>query len=239
MARRRHVIDVDDYEEIEEEATRRSEGRRRRDNRVDEDKNEDFNNDEDDENEDRNRDYRNNNERRSNNGNPNNFDLGQFSDLLKGVDMEQLNAMIGSLMGGSGGSSGGSRREEERGRRSRSSETHSDRNSDRYNERKDGRHRERSGRSSNAAAPNNNGFDFGQLAGILKNVDIGQIASLLGNFGGFAGGAPAGSGGPGLRYAGDRRMDILNALKPMVSEDRANIIDVIMQFYSIARILKP
>ena len=107
-----------------------------------------------------------------------------------------------------------------------------------------------------------NNIDFGQIAGILQNVDISKISSILSGFG--AGGGLGSLGNLGnlgalgsllgmgagsesqretsrsesIAYSGDRRMDLLHALKPMVSQERANLIDVIIQLYMISKILK-
>ena len=68
MARHRNVIDVDDYEElIDEEPVRRE------------------------------RDSRSGGEESNNPNNFNNIDFSQFADLLQGVDMNQLNSMLGGF----------------------------------------------------------------------------------------------------------------------------------------------
>lgn len=75
-------------------------------------------------------------------------------------------------------------------------------------------------------------IDMGQLSNLLNNVDLSQLSSLFGsmNMG------PSGSAAPsGL---GDRRIQLLNAVKPLVPSERADIIDLIMQIYTISKILK-
>jgi hypothetical protein len=39
-------------------------------------------------------------------------------------------------------------------------------------------------------------------------------------------------------YSGDRQLDVLYALKPLVTPERANLIDMILQLYIISRILR-
>ncbi|MFT8314160.1 MAG: hypothetical protein ABF633_07855 [Clostridium sp.] len=102
----------------------------------------------------------------------------------------------------------------------------------------------------------NTGFgnmDFGNLAGMLKNVDMSQIMNLLGSvdmnqmsslFGSMSGGGGnsgnGGSTGNTARYSGGRgrEFELLNAIKPMVSPERGDLIDIILQIYTISKILR-
>ena len=100
----------------------------------------------------------------------------------------------------------------------------------------------------------NEGFgnmDFGNLAGMLKNVDMSQIMNLLGSvdmsqissmFGSMSGGggnASAGAeSGPIIGRGRGREFEVLNAIKPMVSSERADLIDIILQIYAISKILR-
>ena len=97
-------------------------------------------------------------------------------------------------------------------------------------------------------------IDMSQIAGLLKNVDISQLLSMVSSLGGVGGignilGGLSGIGGnseqvrSGERgevrnYSGDRRLEVLYALKPMVTPERANLIDMIVQIYIISKILK-
>ncbi|AJA48975.1 hypothetical protein CPAST_c29090 [Clostridium pasteurianum DSM 525 = ATCC 6013] len=100
----------------------------------------------------------------------------------------------------------------------------------------------------------NEGFgniDFENLSGILKNVDISQIMNLLGSIdmnqissllGSFSGGGGRGDASPEYEaspfYGRGREYEVLNAIKPMVSAERGDLIDIILQIYTISRILK-
>lgn len=100
----------------------------------------------------------------------------------------------------------------------------------------------------------NQGFgniDFESLAGLLKNVDISQIMNLLGSvdmnqisslFGSFSGGAGRGNDSPDFEvpsFGGrSREYEVLNAIKPMVSPERGDLIDIILQIYTISKILR-
>ncbi|WP_026881721.1 hypothetical protein [Clostridium akagii] len=94
---------------------------------------------------------------------------------------------------------------------------------------------------------NNDNFanmDFGNLAGLFKNIDMSQIMSLLGSvdigqlsslFG------PMGMNSANVaeeRPRGNKEFEVLNALKPMVNSDKADLIDMILQIYTISKILR-
>ncbi|AGK96314.1 hypothetical protein [Clostridium pasteurianum] len=99
-------------------------------------------------------------------------------------------------------------------------------------------------------------MDFGNLAGMLKNVDMSQIMNLMGSvdmnqmsslFGSMSGGGGnAGNNGNtanaanSARYSGGRgrEFEVLNAIKPMVSPERGDLIDIILQIYTISKILR-
>jgi hypothetical protein len=85
-------------------------------------------------------------------------------------------------------------------------------------------------------------LDLSNLSGLLKNVDINQILNLLntvdlGSLSGILGGAGGGlnNGAIGKRA---REIEVLSAIKPMLSADRAGIIDIILQVYTISKFLK-
>lgn len=77
-----------------------------------------------------------------------------------------------------------------------------------------------------------NNFDFGSIANMLNNIDIGQLSSMLGSFNS----GPSKSHGD-VRNEG-RAIELLNALKPMLSNERSDIIDMVLQIYVISKIMK-
>ena len=88
-------------------------------------------------------------------------------------------------------------------------------------------------------------IDFGQVADLMKKIDISQISSMLSGLGGL--GNLGGSASEPTKNEGDRsqggvgggrRVELLNAIRPMVTPQRADLIDVIMQLYSISKILR-
>ncbi|WP_010238609.1 hypothetical protein [Clostridium arbusti] len=88
-------------------------------------------------------------------------------------------------------------------------------------------------------------MDFGNLAGMLKGIDMSQIMNLLGSvdmsqmsslFGSMSGGSAAPE--PGIARHSNREFELLNAIKPMVSAERGDLIDIILQIYTISKILK-
>ncbi|MDP4088538.1 MAG: hypothetical protein Q8930_04600 [Bacillota bacterium] len=162
--------------------------------------------------------------------------------------------------------------EKEPQRRHRVPESNSGRGPKRKIERKIDRDEDEERRAASNSNPGN--FDLGQLTGLLQNVDMNQIASMLGGLGGNSGGGQGllgniaqmmgGSGGQNLfgnlagmmggapepdnappaapmyngPFRGDRRLQVLSALKPMVSPERAALIDMIMQIYVISKVLR-
>lgn len=114
-------------------------------------------------------------------------------------------------------------------------------------------------RKKNADNANNNlngidlnNIDFSQISSLLQNVDMSQLASMLSGFGGMGGlgnlgglasnlgGNEASSGAipKAMPSTGDKRLDLLSAIRPMVGAQRSDLIDVIIQLYTISRILK-
>lgn len=91
-----------------------------------------------------------------------------------------------------------------------------------------------------------NNDSFGNLAGLFKNIDMSQIMSLLGSvdisqvsslFGSMGGMNPEETGNDFVP-SGGKAYKVLNALKPMVNSDQADLIDMILQIYTISKILK-
>lgn len=90
--------------------------------------------------------------------------------------------------------------------------------------------------NENTEEASGNGFgnfnlgSLGNIASLLNNIDLSQLGSLFSSFN-------SGGGERKARYGGERGIELLNALKPMVSADRADIIDMIIQVYIIRNIL--
>jgi hypothetical protein len=90
-----------------------------------------------------------------------------------------------------------------------------------------------------------NNDTFGNLSGLFKNIDMSQIMSLLGSvdfsqlsslFG------PMGMNSESIPNdplpSGGKAYRVLNALKPMVNPEQVDLIDMILQIYTISKILK-
>lgn len=96
----------------------------------------------------------------------------------------------------------------------------------------------------------NNGFDFNnfdvnnigsilnnmnpnQLAGLLNGIDINQLKGMFQNFnnGGNQDGKKA-------QIGNGRSLELLNAIKPLVNAERSQLIDSIIQIYTISKIIK-
>jgi hypothetical protein len=78
-------------------------------------------------------------------------------------------------------------------------------------------------------------MDPNQLAGLLNNIDLNQISSM---FQGMNGGG-SGSESTSIPQGGyDKRLELLNAMKPLVDAEKAQLIDSIIQIYNISRIIK-
>ncbi|MDP4146779.1 MAG: hypothetical protein Q8936_20280 [Bacillota bacterium] len=108
-----------------------------------------------------------------------------------------------------------------------------------------------------------NNVDMNQIMSLLNNVDINQIMPLLNNLdmnqllpllSGATGGGDLGNTGEvpdkpkvvnnhhkvpsGNNMPSGKEIDLLLALKPLVNAERALLIDRVIQFYNITRILK-
>ena len=83
-------------------------------------------------------------------------------------------------------------------------------------------------------------MDPNQLSGLLNNVDLSQLSSMLQGMGGGNSGGGSNSGAaPGAQQAGqDKRMELLNAIRPLVDAEKSQLIDSIIQIYNISRIMK-
>lgn len=80
-----------------------------------------------------------------------------------------------------------------------------------------------------------NNIDPNQLAGILNGIDINQLKNMFQN---FNGNQEKGQGVPRNSTSNFRSIEILNAIKPLVNAERSQLIDSIIQLYTISKIIK-
>lgn len=97
--------------------------------------------------------------------------------------------------------------------------------------------------AADGEASNSGNSNLGNIAGLLKNVDINQVLGLLNSIDISQLSSLFGSGGINSEGSikskkGTREIEILNAIKPMVNTQRGELIDLILQIYTISRILK-
>lgn len=82
--------------------------------------------------------------------------------------------------------------------------------------------------------PNFNNIDMSQLSSMLNNIDMSKLSSILGN-------NMFGSGDSQENAAnilqGDKSAAIINAIKPLMSSERAQILDMILQLYNISKLI--
>lgn len=95
--------------------------------------------------------------------------------------------------------------------------------------------------------PNNNGFDLSnmgnllnninpnQLAGMLNGIDMNQLSSMVQNFSGNQ--SQAQNNGASIAN-NTRSIELLNAIKPLVDAEKSQLIDSVIQLYSITKIIK-
>lgn len=85
-----------------------------------------------------------------------------------------------------------------------------------------------------------NNVDVNQLASMLNNIDISQVSSMLSglNSGGSGNENESRDYNQHSSGQGDKRVDILNAIKPLMDEEKGNLINSIIQLYTISKILK-
>ena len=108
------------------------------------------------------------------------------------------------------------------------------------------------GKKNNSQQENNNGknnfdmskmgnllnMDPNQLSGLLNNVDLNQLSSMFqGMGGGGSGGGNSASSGA-QQVGQDKRMELLNAIRPLVDSEKSQLLDSIIQIYNISRIIK-
>ncbi|SKA80836.1 hypothetical protein SAMN05428976_104121 [Clostridium sp. USBA 49] len=76
-------------------------------------------------------------------------------------------------------------------------------------------------------------MDPNQLTGLLNNVDLSQLSSMVQN---FMSGEQTENNVSFKEM--DKRIEILNAMKPLVDSDKSKLIDSILQIYNITRLMK-
>jgi hypothetical protein len=82
-----------------------------------------------------------------------------------------------------------------------------------------------------------NNFNSNQLSGLLNNVDLNQITSMI------QGMNPGNGGNTDVKskpspVINDKRIELLNALKPLVDSEKSLLLDKIIQLYTISRIVR-
>ncbi|ERI89407.1 hypothetical protein HMPREF1982_04678 [Clostridiales bacterium oral taxon 876 str. F0540] len=77
-----------------------------------------------------------------------------------------------------------------------------------------------------------NNINPNQLSGLLNNVDLNQVTSMLQGMGV--------NNSPNVEQSNynDKRLELLNAIRPLVDADKSKLIDTMIQIYNISRIVK-
>lgn len=83
-----------------------------------------------------------------------------------------------------------------------------------------------------------NNMNPNQLAGMLNNVNLNQLSSMLQGFMGNNQGVGNITENNNVSSGVDRRIELLNAIKPLVDAEKSKLIDSILQVYTITRIMK-
>jgi hypothetical protein len=89
-----------------------------------------------------------------------------------------------------------------------------------------------------------NNVDMNQLASMLNNIDLSQVSSMLSGLNSGGSGSRNEDGNENRNYSenslvqGDKRVEILNAIKPLMDEEKGNFINSVIQLYMISKILK-
>lgn len=83
-----------------------------------------------------------------------------------------------------------------------------------------------------------NNINPNQLAGLLNNTDMNQLSSMLQGFMNNSQGGDNIAGSSTAPVSMDRRIELLNAIKPLVDAEKSRLIDSILQVYTITRIMK-
>ena len=83
-----------------------------------------------------------------------------------------------------------------------------------------------------------NNMNPNQLSGLLNNIDLNQLSSMFKGMGGGGSGGSTSSGSGEQQVGHDKRMEILNSIRPLVNSERSQLLDSIIQIYNISRIMK-
>ncbi|MCM8709785.1 hypothetical protein M2651_01955 [Clostridium sp. SYSU_GA19001] len=78
-------------------------------------------------------------------------------------------------------------------------------------------------------------FDMNQMGNLLNNIDMNQLSSIIH---GFTGSSNSSSAGKAPSAISDRRVQLLNAIKPLVDAEKSKLIDSILQIYTITSLMK-
>jgi hypothetical protein len=112
------------------------------------------------------------------------------------------------------------------------------------------KHRKKHNRQQDNNDANNfdlNNFDMSQMGSLLNNINPNQIAGLLNNvdlnqltsmFQGMSSNNSQNSQVAPVPSGGDKRLELLNAIKPLVDADKSRLIDTMIQVYAISKIMK-
>ena len=80
--------------------------------------------------------------------------------------------------------------------------------------------------------------DLSSLSSLLNNVDMSQLTEMMSNLGINPGENVNAAGADVSAPRGDRRVEVLTAIRPMLDAEKTQILDTIMQLYGISRVLK-
>lgn len=93
-----------------------------------------------------------------------------------------------------------------------------------------------SGRAENEPAAN--GFDLsslGSIAGLLNNIDMNKISSLLGNISTSLPINTTGNDGSRDSNVEQRKSDLANALRTLINADKSELLQVALQIYAATK----
>jgi hypothetical protein len=83
-----------------------------------------------------------------------------------------------------------------------------------------------------------NNINPNQLSNMLNNIDMNQLSGMLQGFNNQGNENSTNVSGQQQSGVGDKRIELLNAIKPLVDADKTRIIDSIIQMYTISKIVK-
>ena len=99
-------------------------------------------------------------------------------------------------------------------------------------------HKKNKSNENENTQPNFNNIDMSQLSSMLNNIDMSKLSSILGN-NMFGSGDSQGDSQENAAniLQGDKSAAIINAIKPLMSSERAQILDMILQLYNISKLI--